>query len=204
MSKSVSIRFLIVSTSSDKARYSSKFRVSKKFFVISVRDWDNMDVDVDKKIAQFGDYVYKNHGIMPFIIPLQSRFDKELSEDIEVLTTVPHGVSRTGYSPQLLMGIIGRAEFVLGMRLHSLIYAAKMGVPVIALDYDPKVKAVMKSIGLDYSLKVDNIDKDKLCKYADEIIANRDTLCKALKEKSITFRELAKHNTNTALELLKN
>ena len=176
----------------------------KKFFVVSVRDWDDMDADVDEKIAQFGDYVYEKHGIMPFIIPLQSRFDKGISEDIEVLTTVPHGVTRKGYNPELLMGIIGRAEFVVGMRLHSLIYAAKMGVPVIALDYDPKVKAVMKSIGLDYSLKVDNVSKNKLCKYADEIIANRETLCKTLKEKSITFRELAKHNTAAALELLKN
>ena len=187
----------------DKALGRAGIDGDKKFFVVSVRDWEDMDPDVDEKIAQFGDYVYEKHGIMPFIIPLQSRFDKDISEEIEVLTTVPHGLSRNGYAPELLMGIIGRAEFVVGMRLHSLIYAAKMGIPSIALDYDPKVEAAMKSIGLDYSLKVGNIDKDKLCQFADEIVENRESLCKALRKKSQALRELAKSNTEAPVELLK-
>lgn len=173
------------------------------FFVITVRGWDNMDLEADEKLARFGDYIYKTYGIMPFIIPMQNRFDKTISEDIEILTTVPHGCCRSGYSPEIMMGIIEHAEFVVGMRLHTLIYAAKAGVPAIALDYDPKVSAVMNSIDLKYSVKVEEIDTDKLCRFADEIVKTREALCSSLKQKSISFRELAKKNTEAAIKLLK-
>ncbi len=175
----------------------------KKFFVITVRDWDTMDEDADQKLAQFGDYMYQTHGIMPFVIPMQKNIDKGISEDVEVFLTVPHGVCRNGYSPEVMMGVIERAEFVVGMRLHTLIYAAKMGVPSIALDYDPKVAAVMESVGLKYSMKVEKVDVDKLCAFADDIIENREKLCKDLEQKSTHFKELAKENTEAAIQLLK-
>ena len=42
-----------------------------------------------------------------------------------------------GASPQLLAAVLGRAELVLAMRLHSGILAATAGTPAVALDYDP-------------------------------------------------------------------
>ncbi len=174
-----------------------------KFFTISIRDWNTLDPDAVEKICSFCDWIYKKHGILPFVIPMQKKFDQAISAKIDKTLTISHGVCLDGYAPETLIGIIGRAEFVLGMRLHTLIYAVKAGVPCIALDYDPKVEAVMKAIDLQYFENVENISLDRLCRYADEIIANKAELRSVIKAKSESFKTLAERNTEIALNLLK-
>ncbi len=175
----------------------------EKFFVISVRDWEGSDPETVQKISRFGNWVYEKYGIKPFVVPMQKKFDNGISAKINSRLTVPHGVCEKGYAPEVLMGIIGKAEFVLGMRLHTLIYAVKMGVPGIALDYDPKVEAFMRASDLRYIQKVDAIDLEGLCEYVTEIMENKDLICKAIKEKSDEFQLLAKDNTRLAVELIK-
>ena len=48
-----------------------------------------------------------------------------------------------------MLSIIGNMDLLVGVRLHSLIYAAIMGVPLIGISYDPKCTAFLNSVGLD-------------------------------------------------------
>lgn len=48
-----------------------------------------------------------------------------------------------------MLSIIGCMDLLVGVRLHSLIYAAIMGVPLIGVSYDPKCTAFLNSVGLD-------------------------------------------------------
>ena len=41
---------------------------------------------------------------------------------------------------------IGRARVVIGMRLHALIIAARLGVPFLSIPYDPKVSALCEDL----------------------------------------------------------
>ena len=50
--------------------------------------------------------------------------------------------------PEEALEAIGETALVLGMRLHSLIFAAMMGVPFVALAYDPKVEAFADEAGM--------------------------------------------------------
>ena len=174
-----------------------------EFFIIAVRDWQILDPDFENKICRFAEFVCKNYSIKPLVLPMQRIFDKEISERIASKMTIPYAISHDGFSPELIMGITGRAKLVLGMRLHSLIYAAKAGVPSIALDYDPKVAAIMKSIGLKYTQPVTEIDTERLCDFAREILEHHSEISDALQVKSLEFRDLAKRNTKIAVELLK-
>lgn len=49
-------------------------------------------------------------------------------------------------TPQQAWASVGRADLLLGMRLHSLIMAAAQGVPALAVSYDPKVEAFAKAV----------------------------------------------------------
>ncbi len=50
-------------------------------------------------------------------------------------------------SPAVLAAILGRAELVVAMRLHSGILAATAGTPAVVLDYDPKTRAFADQTG---------------------------------------------------------
>jgi polysaccharide pyruvyl transferase WcaK-like protein len=50
---------------------------------------------------------------------------------------------------QDIKGALGRAGLTVGMRLHSIILAASMNVPVVGLAYQPKVEFFLQSNGLE-------------------------------------------------------
>lgn len=62
----------------------------------------------------------------------------------EILGMIPHKekikIIADRYTPQEVMGILGKMDMVIGMRLHSLILAAAMSVPMGGIVYHPKVK----------------------------------------------------------------
>ena len=102
----------------------------------------------------------------------------------------------------ILLGVVGGAQFILGMRLHTLIYAAKMGTPVIGLTYDPKVEATMRYIGQEFTEPVEHVNPITICRYVDRIVAEHDTLTAALKSAGQESENKAIENTRLALELL--
>ncbi|MEE1014368.1 MAG: polysaccharide pyruvyl transferase CsaB, partial [Clostridia bacterium] len=91
---------------------------------------------------------------------------------------------------------------ILGMRLHILIYAAKMGTPVIGLTYDPKVEATMRYIGQEFIEPVESINPITLCRYVDEIMKNPEALTQELMAMGEDAKAKALENTRLALELL--
>jgi polysaccharide pyruvyl transferase WcaK-like protein len=58
----------------------------------------------------------------------------------EVMTGVQH--------PSEMMGLFHRFQTVVAVRLHAAIFAAKAGVPVITIPYDPKVEALSRNLGI--------------------------------------------------------
>jgi polysaccharide pyruvyl transferase CsaB len=50
------------------------------------------------------------------------------------------------YLTEEMLSIIGNMDVLVGVRLHSIIHAAIMDVPMIAISYDPKINSFMHSI----------------------------------------------------------
>jgi len=82
----------------------------------------------------------EKHGLRVAFLPLGGAPDAEVSTTIIRKCRTPAVLL-----PEAPLGraanIIGRAQVVIGMRLHALILAARQGVPFLSIPYDPKVTA---------------------------------------------------------------
>ncbi len=187
----------------DAALQRSGLSGKEEFFVVALREWKFSDKEIETQIAEFADIVSQKYGLIPLVISMQDIYDRDISKRIAEKITVRCGLLECGLPPKTMLGVVSRAKFVVGMRLHTLIYAVKNSVPAIALDYDPKVAAVMESAGQKFSMKVENIDVEKLCALADEIMEKREDICVKLSEKSQQNHILAEKNVDMAIDLLK-
>ena len=174
-----------------------------KFFGIAIRPWKTNDPHFEKNLAEVIQYTSEKYGLIPLLIPMQCAKDTEISQRILNRLNGKGCLLGGTPSPSQLMGVVGRAEFILGMRLHTLIYAVKMDTPVIGLIYDPKVKAMMDYVDQKYTVPVENLNPMTLERYIDDIVANRAAIAAGIQNMSIDASLKADENAACAIELLR-
>ena len=101
-----------------------------------------------------------------------------------------------------LMGIIEKTDFVIGMRLHILIYATAVGVPVLGLSYDPKIDAFLDYSGQPKALDVRYVKKNDIVTALTEITEDHDSIKTEIEAKCKELRALAELDATTAIELV--
>ncbi|MDR1571337.1 MAG: polysaccharide pyruvyl transferase CsaB [Clostridiales Family XIII bacterium] len=87
-------------------------------------------------------------GARVLLIPFHYSEDLPVIEEIERRLGGRALAIRHKYLTGEMLSIIGNADVLVGVRLHSLIYAAVMGVPMIAVSYDPKINSFMRSLDM--------------------------------------------------------
>lgn len=77
--------------------------------------------------------------------------------------------------PQDMLREVSRCDMILGMRLHSLIYAANQSVPLLGISYDPKINHFLKRLGSEPVGSTESLDpsvlKDQMLKLLDDAAA---------------------------------
>src|SRR5699024_10155644 len=101
-----------------------------------------------------------------------------------------------------LMGVLGLAKLCLAMRLHTLIFAARMAVPSLGLVYDPKVESYLRELELPAAGHVERFDPAQACLRADQMMADYDRVLERLREKSRQLAQSARENELLLLEML--
>lgn len=121
--------------------------------VVSVRHWG--DDDWMEPLAEALDRLVEDRGADVLFLPFQHS-GRGLANDVLMSTRVAarmkHRAGRavlgTELSPAETLAAVTTADLVVGMRLHSMIFAAVAGVPAVGLAYDPKVRLAMERMGL--------------------------------------------------------
>ena len=133
----------------------SHFAVSLRSFA-TLRSEEVDGADEDSFAATFAaevDAIAARTGAKPLYILMQSSRDRALTEKVNAAAAVK-GEILGGLTAREIMGVLGRCEFVISMRLHLLIYAVAVGKPPLDISYDPKIDAMMRYMGCAKPLRV--------------------------------------------------
>jgi polysaccharide pyruvyl transferase WcaK-like protein len=109
----------------------------------------------------------------------------------------------TATTPRELMAVLGEAELCVAMRLHTLIFAARMAVPCIGLVYDPKVESYLQELDMPSAGHVERFDREEAIACADRMMADYEGNLVRLRQKSEALAKAALRNEELLLELLK-
>ena len=99
------------------------------------------------------DNLLRDPGMNIVLIPFHFQEDMPVAEAIlEKLREKTYGdrvcCIRHKYLTEEMLSIIGNMDLLVGVRLHALIHASIMGVPMIGISYDPKINSFLHSVGL--------------------------------------------------------
>ena len=105
-------------------------------------------------------------------------------------------------TPQELMAVLGQARLCVAMRLHTLIFAARMAVPCLGLVYDPKVESYLQELELPSAGHVERFDAEEAIACADRLMADYNQVLSRLLDKSRALAQAALRNEELLLQLL--
>ena len=91
---------------------------------------------------------------------------------------------------------------MLCMRLHTLIFAAHMGVPTLGLVYDPKVREYLSMLGFPSAGDVENLDLAEAIESVGLMLERIDDCEAGLKGQVETLRIQAEENSRLLDELI--
>ncbi len=111
------------------------------------------------------------------------------------------GVLKGDYTSGQLLTLMQRFSFVLGMRLHFLVFAALRGVPFVALPYASKVSGFLEDLEIA-TPPIELVNAGRLIAYLDECWDRKDALRAHIAEKLPALKERARETHRIAVRLL--
>lgn len=136
----------------------------RKTLGVNLRYWDfgQPQADWEKAVAAALDMLVTENDYRVQFIPFQVLEDTVFENDLQVCRRV-HDLMEKNAAASILMPAgsfqdairaVEHCDILLGMRYHSVLFALQAGVPVSALNYDPKVRFILAEFGLGiYSLE---------------------------------------------------
>lgn len=139
---------------------------------------------------------------MPFHLPIDEQASRFVMEMLGDLGNKGSEVSITKdlTDPQLMLQEVSNCDVVIGMRLHSLIYAASQYVPPVGISYDPKIDQFMLRLDSETVGSTDALDGDKLAKTVANLLDQRSQW---LKEHEEGITELKQEARVPAQQIIK-
>lgn len=175
---------------------------------ICLRNWFFAPDEKQKfisRIAAAADFLIENYGYRIILFPFnKSRTDRAVLEAVQKqIDNREQAELKLPEKPGAALEVIRELDFLLGMRLHSLITATTAGIPVFGLDYDRKIREYLQLLGQEkYCLKPREFRPDSFSELFQQQYQQRMQIKNEIKEKINHLRKREQKNTDLALSLL--
>ncbi len=182
------------------------------FFAVSLRRCEGKiarsvdETRLAEEVAQACVKIAAAFGLRPVFIPMQPQNDEEICRETarRVDELSGRSLARTA-EPETaaeLVGILSKSKFVVGMRLHMLIFSGCAMVPVIGLSYDPKIDSVMKRLEQPYILPVRTVTAREIFASANDIMTRHAQITATVRHHVTEMTTLCRQDIQRAAELL--
>ncbi len=176
---------------------------------MSVREPGVAAPDLDERVyhallANAADFMVDRFDADVVFVPMErSVLDTQHSHAVisRMLRAQRATVLKGTYTAGQLLGLMDRFSFVLGMRLHFLIFAALRGVPFVALPYANKVSGFLEDLRIA-TPPIELVNAGRLIAYLDQCWDRRDALRAQIAEALPGLKERARLTHRIAVQLL--
>lgn len=168
-----------------------------RYALFALRPWK----DFDRHIAAFAnaaEYAHREYGLTPVLYAMEPCRDRAALNAVATQLRCPYLLLEAGSNGTEIVALIRRMSLVIAMRLHTLIFAAGQGVPMVGVVYDPKVSGFLDYLGQDLYLPLEEASAASLCDLIDTAMAEQMFEAENIR----SLRELAAENEELARHLL--
>ena len=189
---------------------STEHMAGKRHLVgMSVREAGIAAPDIDEHfyhaiLANAADFMIDRFDADIVFFPMEQRMlDVQHSHAVisQMLRPQRVHVLKGEYTPGQLLSLVSYCDFVVGMRLHFLIFAALQKVPFVALPYSTKVGGLLNTLQVEMP-PINLVNAGRLIAYIDRSWDRRNTLKEKIRSILPSMKKEALKTNKLAVQLL--
>lgn len=167
-----------------------------RYAMFVLRPWPGLDKKTEE-IAATAEALFRDKTLTPVFLALEPGKDLEVCRSVASKLSCPSYVLTAPDDGHMIVGLMGRMQIVISMRLHALIFASGQGTPLVGIVYDPKVSGFLDYLNQKRYVDLADVSRDRLISYAEEALREGTNT-----DRAVSLRELAMGNGDAARLLL--
>ena len=169
-----------------------------KFIGVAVRHWIGWG-RFQAELAEALDRIIEATGATIVFIPM--KFPEDIRSAVSTAELMKKNcvVFEEEFTTQEILSLVGCMDILIGVRLHALIFAGVMKVPMLGISYDPKIERFLDSIGEKPLGNMSDVTADKIFDATlNKLSEHKNSLNDALLKE---LGDLARKNAKLAVAL---
>lgn len=167
-----------------------------RFCLFVLRPWRDACERLES-VRAAAERCWREYGLMPVFLCFEPVQDEQITRKAASMLGVPYRILSKNTDCRQLCGVIARAELVIAMRLHALIFAFSQNTKMVGISYDPKVSGFMDYAGCENWAQLSELNPDNLCQKVDRAMTDQGVPSNVEKIKG-----LAEENGTIAWEMM--
>ncbi|WP_027398790.1 polysaccharide pyruvyl transferase CsaB [Anaerovorax odorimutans] len=157
---------------------------------------DEICISINKLVEEYNAQIV--------LIPFHFSEDMAVLEEIKLRLGDMVICIKQKYLTEEMLSIIGNMDVLVGVRLHALIHAAIMEVPMIAISYDPKINSFMHSLDMKAMCSMYDFKSEFFIEEFDKTVKESEMIKNNIKSKIDKLIKKLDTNEDMIKKIMKN